>query len=174
MNWVEICFCCFLPGGPITLRLMCLLMIFSGIHHSTIFGRASKTPKYSQIQPNTAKYYNWPVSGCAKYGWVGYPWKDHTKWSLDTLTSGQEDPQIQPNTAKYCNWPVPGRAKYGWLSEVSLKRSCKMQFRRVDLVSIRPPSQKLWPNQILVRRPHCNYNVKLEVADQKYGQRKER
>ena len=33
-----------------------------------------------------------------------------------------------------------------------------MQFSRVGLGSIRPPSQKLWPNQILARRPHCNYN----------------
>ena len=78
--------------------------------------------------------------------------------------------QLWPNTVFGAHiW-----ASQIWSSEVSLKRSCKMQFRRVDLVSIGPPSQKLWPNQILVRRPHCNYNVKLEVADQKYGQRKER
>ena len=77
--------------------------------------------------------------------------------------------QIQPNTVFGARiW-----ASQIWSSVVSLKRSCKMQFRHVDLVSIGPPSQKLWPNQIVVRRPHCNYNVKLEVADQKYGQRKE-
>ena len=33
-----------------------------------------------------------------------------------------------------------------WSSGVSLKRSCKIQFRCVNLVSIRPPSQKLLPN----------------------------
>ena len=45
-----------------------------------------------------------------------------------------------------------------WSSGVSLKRSCKMQFRRVDLRSIGPPSQKLWPNLIFARFPNCNYN----------------
>ena len=35
-----------------------------------------------------------------------------------------------------------------WSSGVSLKRSCKMQFRRVGLRSIGPSSQKLWPNLI--------------------------
>ena len=33
---------------------------------------------------------------------------------------------------------------------------------------------KLSTNQILVRRRHCNYNVKLDVADQKYRHIKER
>ena len=51
-----------------------------------------------------------------------------------------------------------------WSSGVSLKRSCKMQFRRIDLVSIGPPSQKLWPNLIFGWFPHCNYNVKLNSA----------
>ena len=51
-----------------------------------------------------------------------------------------------------------------WSSGVSLKRSCKMQFRRVGLRSIGPSSQKLWPNQIFGRFPHCNYNVKLKIA----------
>ena len=46
-----------------------------------------------------------------------------------------------------------------WSSGVSLKRSCKMQFRRVGLRSIGPSSQKLWPNQIFGWFPHCNYNV---------------
>ena len=58
-----------------------------------------------------------------------------------------------PNTAKYANH-VPkygqirylgrifGRAEKGQVG-IYLKRSCKMQFRRVDLVSIEPPSQKL-------------------------------
>ena len=35
-----------------------------------------------------------------------------------------------------------------WPSGVSLKRSCKMQFSRVDFRSIGSPSQKLWPNLI--------------------------
>ena len=35
-------------------------------------------------------------------------------------------------------------------SGVSLKRSCKMQFSRIDFVLIGPPTKKLWPNQILV------------------------
>ena len=55
-------------------------------------------------------------------------------------------------------------ARQIWLSGVSLKRSCKMQFRRVGLRSIGPSNQKLWPNQIFGRFPHCNYNVKLKMA----------
>ena len=51
-----------------------------------------------------------------------------------------------------------------WSSGVSLKRSCKMLFRRIGLRSIGPSSQKLWPNQIFGRFPHCNYNVKLKMA----------
>ena len=51
-----------------------------------------------------------------------------------------------------------------WSSGVSLKRSCKLQFRRIGLRSIGPSSQKLWPNQIFGRFPHCNYNVKLKMA----------
>ena len=54
------------------------------------------------------------------------------------------------------------------------EKSPKMQFRRVDLRVIGPPSQKLSLKQILVRRPHCNYNSKVDVADQKHGQWKER
>ena len=53
-------------------------------------------------------------------------------------------------------------ARQIWSKGVSLKRSCKMQFRRVGLRSIGPSSQKLWPNQIFGRFPHCNYNVKLK------------
>ena len=52
------------------------------------------------------------------------------------------------------------RAKYG----VSLKRSCKMQFRRIDLVSIGLLSQKLWPTFIFGWFPHCSNNVKLNSA----------
>ena len=55
-------------------------------------------------------------------------------------------------------------ARQIWSSGVSLKRSCKMQFRRIGLRSIGPSSQKLWPNQIFGRFPHCNYNVKLKIA----------
>ena len=40
-----------------------------------------------------------------------------------------------------------------WSSGVSLKRSCKMQFRRAGLRSIRPSSQKLWPNKFLADFP---------------------
>ena len=39
-------------------------------------------------------------------------------------------------------------ARQIWSSGVFLKRSCKMQFRRIDLASIGPPSQKLRPNFI--------------------------
>ena len=35
-----------------------------------------------------------------------------------------------------------------WSSGLSLKRPSKMQFRRIDLMSIGPPSQKLRQNQI--------------------------
>ena len=56
-------------------------------------------------------------------------------------------------------WPnVHIWARQIWSSGVSLRRSCKMQFRYVDLRSIGPPSQKLWPNFICARFPHCNYN----------------
>ena len=34
-----------------------------------------------------------------------------------------------------------------------------MQFKCVDLVSIGPPSQKLWPNLIFAQFPSCNYKV---------------
>ena len=52
-------------------------------------------------------------------------------------------------------------ANYAYLGApnmVSLKRSFKMQFGRVDLRSIGPPSQKLWPNLTFARLHHCNYN----------------
>ena len=53
-------------------------------------------------------------------------------------------------------------ARQIWSSGVFLKRPCKMLFRRVGPRSIGPSSQKLWPNQIFGRSPHCNYNVKLQ------------
>ena len=68
--------------------------------------------------------------------------------------------QIRPNTVFGAHiWTLQI-----WSSGVSLKRSCEMQFRRVGLRSIGPSSQKLWPNQIFGRFPHCNYNVKLKIA----------
>ena len=51
-----------------------------------------------------------------------------------------------PNTVVgvFCRiWaPRPTSVSQIWPRGVSLKRSCKMHFRRVDLVSIGPPSQK--------------------------------
>ena len=47
-------------------------------------------------------------------------------------------------------WHIWARiwARQIWSSGVSLKRSCKVQFRRVGLRSIWPSSQKSWPNFI--------------------------
>ena len=63
-----------------------------------------------------------------------------------------------PKTGRYINifgifghiWHIWARiwAPQLWSSGVSLKRSCKMQFRRVGLRSIGPSSQKLWSNLI--------------------------
>ena len=47
-----------------------------------------------------------------------------------------------PNMAKYA-FLAPILAGQIWSSGVSLKRSCKMQFRRIGLRSIGPSSQKL-------------------------------
>ena len=74
---------------------------------------------------------------------------------------------------------VPKYAKYGqicqicifgcifgraiWSSGVSLKRSCKMQFRRVGLRSIGPSSQKLWPNQIFGRNHWGKWHSKIRT-----------
>ena len=55
-----------------------------------------------------------------------------------------------------------------WSSGVSLKRSCKMQFRCVDIRLIGPPSQKL-SNLIFARFPHCNYNVHVLEKDIEEG-----
>ena len=52
-----------------------------------------------------------------------------------------------PNMAKYA-FLAHIWARQIWSSGVSLKRSCKMLFRRVGLRSIGPSSQKLWPNQL--------------------------
>ena len=67
--------------------------------------------------------------------------------------------QIWPNMPNMHIW-VHIWARVIWSSGVSLKRSCKMQFRRVGLRSIGPSSQKLWPNQIFGWFPHCNLNIK--------------
>ena len=55
-------------------------------------------------------------------------------------------------------------ARQIWSSGVSLKRSCKMQFSCVGLRSIGPSSQKLRPNEIFGRFPHCNNYVKLKIG----------
>ena len=64
---------------------------FNDLFRDTPLDHIWQGQQNTQIQPNAAKYCNWPVSGHAKYGWVGYPWKDHTKWSSDTLTSGRPE-----------------------------------------------------------------------------------
>ena len=61
--------------------------------------------------------------------------------------------QIWPNMPNMHIW-VHIWARKIWSSGVSLKRSCKMQFRRVDLRSIGPLSQKWWQNPILNVHPH--------------------
>ena len=60
--------------------------------------------------------------------------------------------QIWPNMQNMHIWVLIW-ARQIWSSGVSLKRSCKKQFRRVGLRSIGPSSPKL-----------CNYNVKLKMA----------
>ena len=66
--------------------------------------------------------------------------------------------QIWPNMPNMHIW-VHIWARKIWSSGVSLKRSCKMQFRRADLASIGSPSQKLWPNVIFAWFPQCNHNT---------------
>ena len=61
----------------------------------------------------------------------------------------------RPNIHIWHIWQYLARQIYS--IGVSLKRYCKMQFSRVDLRSIGPSSQKLWPNLILDRFPYCNY-----------------
>ena len=62
-----------------------------------------------------------------------------------------------------CSWARIW-ARQIWSSGVSLKRSCKMLFRRVGLRSIGPSSQKLWPNKIFGWFLHCNEIVKLHTG----------
>ena len=71
-----------------------------------------------------------------------------------------------PNTVKYAKHGIWG----AYLSTPNIvnrrvpERSRKMQFRRIDLVSIGPSSQNLWPNLIFGWFPHCNDNVKQKNA----------
>ena len=51
--------------------------------------------------------------------------------------------------------------KQNMIEYVPLKRTINMKFRRVDLWSIGPSSQKLSPNVILAGFTHCN-NVNLQ------------
>ena len=71
-------------------------------------------------------------------------------------------PNMHPNMHTWHIWPYLAYLGAPNLVRVSLKRSCKMQFRRVGLRSIGPSSQKLQPNLIFGLFPHCNYNVKLQ------------
>ena len=52
-----------------------------------------------------------------------------------------------------------------WSSGVSLKRSCKMQFRRVDLRSKGPTVKSYDQISFLVRSHHWNYYVKHRMPD---------
>ena len=80
---------------------------------------------------------------------------------LDHIWHAQLRAQIRPNTPNTVFGARIWACKI-WSSGMSLKRSCKMQLKRVNLVPIGPPSQKLWPNQIFGRFPNCNYNSKLQ------------
>ena len=73
-------------------------------------------------------------------------------------------PNMHPNMHIWHIWPyLACFAPQIW----SLKRSCKMQFRRIGFRSIGTSSQKLQPDLIFGRFPHCNYNVKLESGGPK-------
>ena len=112
--------------------------IFSGTPHSTIIGAPKYAPKYGKIL--------------------------HTFW--DQIQQQLSPDQPSHGNIIYTSTHILARiwARQIWSSGVSLKRSCKMLFRRVGLRSIGPSSQKLWPNQIFDRFPYCNYNVKLKMA----------
>ena len=75
--------------------------------------------------------------------------------------------KLRPNMVEYAKYGFGAHiwARQKWSSGVSQKRSCKMHFRRIELVSIRPPRQKFWPNPMFGWFPHCNYNVKQKSAD---------
>ena len=65
-----------------------------------------------------------------------------TKKSRPGWQEGPKTAKIGPNMPNMHIW-VHIWARKIWSSGVSLKRSCKMQFRRVGLRSIGPSSQKL-------------------------------
>ena len=71
--------------------------------------------------------------------------------------------QIWPNMPNMHIW-VHIWARKIWSSGVSLKRSCKMQFRRVGLRSIGPSSQKLWHNQIFVGHPRIPNVIIIKIT----------
>ena len=89
----------------------------------------------------------------------------HLDWGVYYWDKRPRSTKRFANTEYGLIWPnMHIWARQIWSSGRSLKRSCKMRFRRVGLRSIGPSSQKLWPNQIFGRFPHCNYNVKLKIA----------
>ena len=69
-------------------------------------------------------------------------------------------PKYADKHAKYGQICIFGRTKYGGCPWKDLAKCSS----RVGLRSIGPSSQKLWPNWILGRFPHCNYNLKLQVG----------
>ena len=80
--------------------------------------------------------------------------------------------EITKGTLHHCIWQhltylAHIRVCQIWSSGVSLKKSCKMKLRWVELRSIWLPSWKSSPNQILVWRPNCNFNVELEFPEKK-------
>ena len=68
------------------------------------------------------------------------------------------------------------RAKYGmWRAHLGKPNMVGWGIPELTMQNAtQTPSQKLLLHQILVRRPHCNFNVKLEFPDQKDRFGKER
>ena len=93
-------------------------------------------------------------------------WPDFLNQSATLKVVDNNNEIMRPEITQICQfWPNKNiwariLARQIWSSGVSLKRSCKMQFRRLGLRSIGPSSQKLWPNFIFGRLPHFDYNVK--------------
>ena len=79
-------------------RLNCIWDDFSGIPHLTIV-RSTLRAKYGQIRQIQHLAH---IFGCAKYGRVGYPWKDHAKCSSPLLTLGQQDTPVK--SSKFSNF----------------------------------------------------------------------
>ena len=71
--------------------------------------------------------------------------------------------QIWPNMPNMHIW-----VRQIWSSGVSLKRSCKKQFRRVGLRSMGPSSQKLWPILIFAPGPGINFVKERMTLPQKW------